>query len=786
MLERRLPLWISLFLLLSTLTVYWQVTGYDFTNYDDELYVTQNQWVQAGVTAKSVARAFRTLDVCNWHPATWFSHMLVCEFFGLNPFWHHLTNLILHIASTLLLFRIFHRMTGEPFKSGFVAALFALHPLNVESVAWIAERKGVLCTFFWMLTLWSYLRYLERFKVGWYCLVVLFFILGGMAKPMIVTLPFALLLLDYWPLGRFKAFRSNAARTEKMGLSRYGPVVEKVPLFVIVVMIAAIGFVAQQRGGALTSIDTLPIGTRVSNAIVSYVIYLWKAVYPNGLTVFYPHRIIPAWQVLTSALFLSLVSLGVVLLRKRRPYLAVGWFWYLGTFVPVIQLVQVGRHFTADRYAYIPLVGIFVMVVWGVSDTLHSLPHRRKVLGFSGMACLFVLGGLTWRQAGYWSDSETLFRHGLQVIPNNYVAHNGLARALEAEGKTDEAIRHFEAALRICPGFTDGRYNFARILAANGKKREAAEQYLSVLKSDPNFVQAHVNLANILADQGELNEAVKHYEKALTLNKDSANAHYNLANAFFRAGRTDDAIAQYRKALDIRPNDPSMHYNLGNAYMRNGNFEQAGYQYSEALRYQPDFVNARVNLGNALARSGDPRKAILQYEKALESQPDHAGAHYNLAGAFSALGKTQKAIAHYKEVLRLQPENASAQFQLGLILSNSGRSSEAEEHFLIALQIKPDFVEARIALADELAVQGKTSEAVDHYNEAMKMNPAVKPMVYYNLACLYALQHKVEKSINCLQKAVENGFRDWNLLKTDKDLQNIRSSEAFKNILSAE
>ncbi len=666
------------------------------------------------------------------------------------------------------------------------AALFALHPLNVEAVAWIAERKGVLCTFFWMLTLWSYLRYVERSKVGWYCLVVLFFILGGMAKPMIVTLPFVLLLLDYWPLERFKTSFSSARQTRKGTLSKFGPVTEKVPLFGIVIIIAIIGFVSQQKGGALTGIDTLPIGTRLSNAIVSYSIYLWKAVYPEGLTVFYPHRMIPAWQVFTSALFLSLVSLAVILLRKSRPYLAVGWFWYLGTFVPVIQLVQVGRHFTADRYAYIPLVGIFVMVVWGVSDLLNPLPHRKKILAFSGMTCLIVLGALAWRQAGYWSDSETLFEHGLHVVPNNYVAHNGLARALEAKGKTDEAIRHFETALRICPGYTDGRYNFARILAASGKKREASEQYRLVLKSDPDFAQAHVNLANILADEGHLNEAVKHYEKALTLNRENAKAHFNLANAFFRAGRIDDAIVQYGKALDIRPDDPGMHYNLGNAYMRNGNFDQAVYQYSEALRCQPDFVNARVNLGNALARNGNPRKAVVQYEKALTLAPDHAGAHYNLAGAFVALGETEKAIRHYNETVRLQPKDASARFQLGLILANSGRSSEAEMHFLNALQIRPDFVEARIALADALAVQGKTDEAVDEYNEAMKINPAVKGVVYYNLACLYALQHKVEESLECLRKAVENGFRDWNLLKRDKDLQNIRSADGYKRILSLE
>ncbi len=782
--ERQLPLWISLVLLLLVLIVFWQATGHDFINYDDELYVTHNRQVQKGMTVEGIGWAFRTLDVANWHPATWLSHMLVCEFFGLNPFWHHLTNLLLHIASTLLLFRIFHRMTGEPIRSGFVAALFALHPLNVEPIVWIAERKGTLCTLFWMLSLLSYLRYLEKHKVGWYCLVILFFILGGMAKPMIVTLPFVLLLLDYWPLERFAASPSKGDQPGKEGLAKYGPVMEKIPLFFITFLIAVAGFVAQQRGGALSTIDVLPIGTRISNAVVSYVMYLWKAFCPHDLTVFYPHRTIPLWQVFASAAFLSVMSLGVVLARKRRPYLAVGWFWFLGTFVPVIQLVQVGRHFTADRYAYIPLIGIFIMIVWGLSDLLKTVPHGRKILTFSGMACVVVLAGLTWRQVGYWSDSETLFKHGLEVVSDNYVAHNGLARAYEAQGNSEKAIHHFEAALRICPGFTDGRYNYGRILAENGRKREAAKAYLAVLETDPDFVRAHVNLGNILAEDGRFDEAVAHYQKALALKEENVNAHFNLANTFFRAGRIDEAISEYQKALNLKSDDPDIHYNLGNAFMSKGIAEKAVHHYLRALRYRPGFVNARVNLGNALARSGKLREAVPHYKKVLEVQRDHAGAHYNLAGAYAALGHTDNAVTHYREALRLRPENARAQFQLGLTLSGSGRGSKAVEYYRNAVRMKPYFVEAHVALADELADQGRTSEAIDHYNEAMRINPAVKPTVYYNMACLYALENRVKESVDALRKAVENGFHDWNLLKTDKDLETIRDSEFYRELSS--
>ena len=781
---KQVHLFIVLALMLTTLAVYWQVMDYDFTNYDDELYVTQNRWVQAGMTLEGVAWAFRTLDVSNWHPATWLSHMVISEFFGLNPLWHHLANLALHLASILLLFHVFQKMTGDPWQSGFVAALFALHPLNVESVAWVAERKGVLCTFFWMLTLWSYLRYIERPRVGRYCWILLFFILGGMAKPMIVTLPFVLLLLDYWPLERFKTFKTNDGQVVKMGLLKYGPVKEKIPLFLIVAFIAVAGFVAQQSGGALSNLETLPLGTRVSNAVVSYVLYLWKAIWPSGLTVFYPHYSIPVWQLAVSSIFLLLVSLGVILARHGRPYLAVGWFWYLGTFVPVIQLVQVGRHFTADRYAYIPLVGIFVMAVWGISDLLKSFRGMKMVLAFSSMGCLIVLGVLTWRQAGYWSDSKRLFEHGLQVVSHNYVAHNGLARALEAEGKTDEAVRHFEEALRIRPGFTDGRYNLARILAAEGKQREAVQYYLEVLEDRPDYVRAHINLANILTEQGRLNEAMGHYNEALALKKESVNAHYNLANTLLRAGRTDEAIEHYLKALNIRPDAPDINYNLGNAFMMKGDTGKAIYYYSKSLRFRPDFVNARVNLGNAFAKTGKSKKAILQYRAALRLQKDHAGAHYNLASTLSIQGKTDEAITHYEEALRLRPEDAHAQFQLGAVLTNSGKDHEAMMHYLEALRIRPDFVEAHMALGDALATRGKTPEAVEHYREAMRINPAAKPLVYYNMACMYALENRVEESIECLRKAVKSGFYDWDHLKTDKDLENIRNSTLYVDFIS--
>ena len=782
--KRRLNLWIYLFLTVATLIVYWQVLNHGFVNYDDECYVTRNTHVQEGLTRNSVAWAFSTLDMSNWHPLTWLSNMLVCELFGIDPLWHHLTNLVLHLASVLLLFRVFLSMSGSPWQSAFVAALFALHPLNVEPVAWVSERKGVLCTLFWMLTLWSYLRYLKRRKALRYLWILFFFVLGFMAKPMIVTLPFVMLLLDYWPLHRFQTDKLSGGRGSESKSFDPRLVWEKIPLFFLVGLMSVVGYLSQQLGGSLSTVEVLPFGIRISNALVSYVLYLWKMIWPHNLSVFYPYDAIPGWQVIGAGLFLTAVSLLVVAARKRRPYLAVGWLWYMGTFVPVIQIVQVGMHSMADRYAYIPLIGLFIMVAWGVPDLLARSLRAKRVMVSGAVLCLILLAVITSKQLDHWANSMTLFQHSLRVVPGNYVGHNGLARAFEAQGKTAEAISHFEEALRIKPGFTDGRYNLARILAAQGRQDEAIRLYSESLERRPGFVQARINLANILADQGRLNEAIDHYNQALQVKGGNANAYYNLGNVLALAGKTEEAIHHYLNALRLDPNNANAHYNLGNALVKQGKSEDAIRHYSEALRVRPDFVEAMVNLGNVLARGGSTEAAVKHYMDALRLRPDYVKAHWSLAFAFSKQGRRDEAVRHFQEVIRLTPDDPYAHYSLGNALSEDGKGEEAVRHYSDALRIKPRFTEAHMSLAEALAEQGKPLPAIEHYREAMRINPAVTPIAYYNMACIYALQDMVEQSIECLDKAIKRGFHDWHLVKTDEDLQNIRGTSSFKELIS--
>ncbi|MBW1780111.1 MAG: tetratricopeptide repeat protein [Deltaproteobacteria bacterium] len=782
--EKRLNLLICLFLVAGILAVYGQTAHHAFVNYDDELYVTRNESVQAGLTLKSMGWAFTTLDVSNWHPMTWFSHMLACQLFDLYPEGHHLFNLFLHLTSTLLLFHVFRKMTGSSWRSGFVAALFALHPLNVESVAWVSERKGVLCTFFWMLAMWSYIGYVERPKAYRYALIILFFVLGFMAKPMIVTLPFVFLLLDYWPLDRFRPAQHGIDDGSKPRSIDLRPMWEKIPLFVIVALMGVVGFLAQQKGGALSLFEVLPLRERLSNALVSYVLYLWKMIWPGCLAVFYPHRPIPAWQTIGACLFLAGISLLVTVQRKRRPYLTVGWFWYLGTFVPVIQLVQVGLHAMADRYTYIPLVGIFIMVAWGVSDALAKWRLRKPALVTAGLSSLLVLAAISWLQVRHWNDSMALFEHALRCVPNNYVAHNGLARALEVEGKTDEALGHFEEALRIKPSFVDARYNLARFLAAQGRVNKAVRQYAETLRRKPDFVEAHINLANILSENGKMKEAVFHYSEALRIRPGYARAHYNLGNALAKEGKTHEAIREYEEALRIKPDDANTHYNLGNVLSNVGKTEEAIGHYEKALRIRPDFVEARVNLGNTLAGEGRGREAVKQYTEVLRIRPEHAKAHLNLACTLSAQGRLSEALYHFSEALRIQPNDAYTHYQLGNALSKGEKTDEAIHQYGEALRIRPDFAEAHINMGAELAQQGRTDEALRHYHEAITINPGARAYAYYNMACLHAKQHQVDKSIEALKKATQSGFHDWDLIRTDKDLENIRGASDYKDLIS--
>lgn len=672
---------VCLFLVVATLAVFWQVQNYNFVNFDDDLYVYENRHVQKGLTLESIAWAFTTMPAANWHPLTWLSHMLDCQLFGLNPGRHHITNLFLHIANTLMLFFAFRKLTSRLWSSAFAAALFALHPAHVESVAWVSERKDVLSTFFWMLTMWGYIKYVKRPAVATYFWVVLFFAFGLMCKPMLVSLPFVLLLLDYWPLCRFRfgpSDRDDKSQPKAMDLRL---VWEKVPLLALAAVSSAVTFYAQKHGGAVASLEVIPLKARIANALISYVNYIAKMIYPSKLAVLYPHPGMPPWwKITTACLFLTAISFIAIRTVRQRPYFMVGWLWYIGTLVPVIGLVQVGRQAMADRYTYVPLIGLFIIIAWGVPELVAQWRYRKIGLATLATVVLTILMAMTWKQVGYWENSITLFEHALEHTSNNPVMHCSLGVALSDQGRQTEAIRHYSESLRI----------------------------------NPNYTKAHNNMGIALQKDGKMDKAIFHYTAALRVNPNSAKAHNNLGFALAHLGRMDEAIAHFSKALKINPDDAKAHNNLGIALVKTGRVAEAISHYAEALRLNPDYMEAHMNLGIELDSQNKIEEAIVHFQKVLYLKPKVVEAMYHLAKLYIKRKEYEKALFQYQKVLDYLPEN---------------------------------------------------------------------PAVYYNIACIYAKQNKPEESVAWLKKAVGKGFDDWEHIKADGDLDNIRNSLQYKEFV---
>ena len=563
----RQKLFISLGLLLAILTVYWQVGQCEFINYDDHEYVAENPRINHGFTSASVTWALTAKVVSNWHPLTVLSHMLDCQLFGLNPHAHHLVNLLFHALNALLLFHVLQKLTHELWPSAIVAALFALHPLHVESVAWISERKDVLSAFFGLLTIWAYSNYVtsgvwrmtgktssrhSSHAARHYVLALLFFALGLMSKPMLVTIPFVLVLLDYWPLRRFNV-KTESGNQETRRFSGT-PVIEKIPFFALAAASSLVTMFYQR--GAIMSVEYLTIPERISNALVSYARYLGKTFWPTKLAIFYPHPgAWPAWQIASSAVLLAAISVLVIWQIRRRPFLAAGWFWFLGTLVPVIGLVQVGSQSMADRYSYIPLIGIFVMVVWGAKEIFRDMPNIFPALATTTV--LIACAVVTFFQVRHWKNSETLFRHTLAVTGRNANAHFSLANALTESGRTDEAMSHLEQALELRPDYAQVHGKIAQLLAARGKTREAIGRYYEALRHKPDLSEALNNLCWTLAtspDDSIRNgsEAVRLGERACEITHWQKTIYIGtLAAAYAEAGRFDDAIRAAEKARAI-------------------------------------------------------------------------------------------------------------------------------------------------------------------------------------------------------------------------------------------
>jgi protein O-mannosyl-transferase len=618
---------VCLLLTAATLAIFSRVLSYDFVNYDDPSYVTGNLHVTGGLTLDNLIWAFGSFSSANWHPLTWLSHMADCQMFGLHPAGHHLVNVLLHAVNALLLFLLFSRATGAFWKSAFVAALFALHPLHVESVAWVAERKDVLSALFWMLTLMFYLRYTERPGSARYLLTLLCFALGLMAKPMLVTLPFVLLLLDYWPLARFSRHGAEPATTCSDGLS--GPkrqparvVLEKAPFLVLSAASCVVTFFAQQKGGAVGSIEVIPLSFRFGNALIAYVRYLGKMIWPSRLAVIYPlPATITVPEIVGAALLLTAITVLVVMAARKHPYLLVGWLWYIGTLVPVIGLVQVGKQAMADRYSYIPLIGLFIMIAWGIPSLLEQWRYRRIVLAACAGVLLPGLMVCTWRQLGFWKNSITLFTRAVEAVPDNGTALVYLGRSLAEKGRSREALPYVAEALRLFPNDADWLTTMGALLAMEGRTGEAISYFTKALRGNPGFAEAHHSLGNALMQQGRIREAIDQYTETLRLQPNRTDVMVDLAQALLRTGRVDEAMNYITQVVREGPDSLDKAYNLAIALADSGRMDEAIAHLSElAGRY--GMPEAHHALGIALVKKARVDEAIVHFEIARRLKPE--------------------------------------------------------------------------------------------------------------------------------------------------------------------
>ncbi len=517
--ESQLTLFVYLALTVTTLGVFGQVWNFEFTNYDDDQYVSQNLHVLNGPTPDGIIWAFTTPHIGNWLPLTWLSFMLDCRLFGLNAGWMHLINLLMHILNTLLLFAVLKKMTGALWPSAFVAAAFALHPMHVESVAWITERKDVLSTLFLLLTLTTYVCYVKNRSLPSYLLTILLFVFGLLAKPMLVTLPFLLLLLDYWPLERFAAPQTASIDRRRI---LYRIIIEKIPFFALAAVSGAITFIVQKGIGAVPDIDTISLQSRVANAFLSYTRYIGKMFRPQNLAAFYPRDIdkFSFWQIAMCAMLLLGISVFVICFGRRRKYLPVGWFWFVGTLIPVIGLVQSGKQAYADRYTYISYIGLFIMIAWGLREIFSKWPYRKIALGIAAAIVLTALGICTYIQAGYWKNSFTLFSHALKATQNNYIAHNNLGNYFTHHNDVPSAIEHCWKALEIAPNNLYALNNLGYLMIGKGDFKKAIEYLQQAIEVKTDFAEARCNLAKALAPQGRIDEAVDQLHTVLRLKPD--------------------------------------------------------------------------------------------------------------------------------------------------------------------------------------------------------------------------------------------------------------------------
>lgn len=752
-------------LVLLTLAVFAQTSRFEFCNFDDNVYVSDNTNVVHGFTVQGLVAAFSYKGSDNWVPLTTLSHMLDCQLYGLRAGGHHLTNVLLHILSVVLLFLVLRDMTGALWRSAFVAAVFAVHPLHVESVAWVAERKDVLSGVFFMLTLGAYVHYVRRPGLLRYLIVAVLFACGVMSKPMLVTMPVILLLLDYWPLKRFSRPATIPAGTTPVGwLERLSVprqlILEKIPLLALSLVSCVLTVLAQ--AGAVQSFENFSPAMRIGNALVSCVIYLCQMFYPVNLAVYYPYPVNgwPAGEVILSGLVFAGISAGVFVVRKKRPYLLGGWLWYLVMLVPVIGLVQVSEQTRADRYTYLPEIGLYLMVAWLLSELSAGWPYRRWVL--TGLTVL-AFGPLIFqarRQTSIWKNNESLWIHTLACTTNNFPAHYNLGTAYLNMGRLDEAIAQYRA--------------------------------VEVIK--PRATAIHVNLGNALVQKGKVAEAIIEFQKAVLINPDDFNARLDAGAAMVQNKQYDAAIIEFKQALAIQADNIHVLNDLGNALLQKGQLDQAIVEYRKAQGIQPEDAYVLNNLGNALLQKKQYDEAIIVLQKAQKIQPDYAEGLNDLGDALLQKGRLDDALGYFRKSVAAGPDSVFAQNNLANALFQKGQMNEAVEHYQKALALKPDLLAAQNGLARVAWTMSTSSDssvrngahAVELARQVDQLAGGIDPQMAATLAAAYAEAGEFPEAITNVQRAIRLAINQNNavlLSRFFKELRTYRSGSPLRNTI---
>ena len=694
------------FLIITTLAAFWRVNYCDFVG-DDCAYITQNTHIMNGVTRSAISWAFTNIYANFWHPLTMISHMLDVQLFGVNPRGHHLTNLLLHVANTLLLFFFLNRTTKAPWKSAFAAALFAVHPLNVESVAWVSERKNVLSTFFWVLTMVAYASYAERPRRRTYLVTLALFIMGLMAKPMLVTLPFAMLLLDYWPLQRFGQKRAavateaephnprslnkrgpaprvkppsqaiesdTAAREHKHGWAAVLPlIIEKIPFFILIPPFSVLAYIAEGK-----EVTHLPWNVRISNALVSYFIYIGKMFWPTDLSAFYPHPgLWPFWQAAGAGLLLAAASTTVALTARRLPYLAFGWLWFVGTLVPVSGIVQIDFFGRADRFTYIPLIGLFIVVAWGAPEFLKGWRHCREALVASAALVLSSLSIVTWIQVGYWRNNISLYDHSLETTSHNYIVHRCRGIEYARLGNYRLAINDYDVAIEINPADAVAYLSRGNAYLELKNYPQAIADYNNAIKIAPHYSGAYVNLGQAYSLIGNFMQAISDYDRAIEINPKYAQAYNERGNAYAALGNQKHAIVDFDRAIEIDSKFALAYYNRGNAYAIQGNEKQAIMNYDVAIAINSKFADAYYDRGVAYRKLANYKQAIKDYDKAIELNSKYFDAYYSRGNSYYDLGNYRQAISDYDRAIEMNPTYADAYNNRGVAYTRLGNWNQA-------------------------------------------------------------------------------------------------------------